>query len=72
MVDYRQEDFTELKPFDHVLDLVAHRSVFAYRRALARGGRYRCVGGSVWALLRIVTAGALIGRFTGRSLGLSS
>ena len=53
-----------------MLDLVAHRSVFAYRRALARGGRYRCVGGSVRALLRVVTVGALVGRLTGRSLGV--
>jgi NADPH:quinone reductase-like Zn-dependent oxidoreductase len=70
VVDYRSTDFTELGPFDHVLDLVAHRSVFAYRRALARGGRYRCVGGSVSTLLRVVTIGALLGRLTGRSLGL--
>jgi NADPH:quinone reductase-like Zn-dependent oxidoreductase len=70
VVDYRSTDFTELGPFDHVLDLVAHRSVFAYRRALARGGRYRCVGGSMSTLLRIVTIGALLGRLTGRSLGL--
>jgi NADPH:quinone reductase-like Zn-dependent oxidoreductase len=44
VVDYRSEDFTRLEPFDLVLDLVAYRSVFAYRRALARGGRYLCVG----------------------------
>jgi NADPH:quinone reductase-like Zn-dependent oxidoreductase len=70
VVDYGRVDFTDLGPFDHVLDLVASRSVFAYRRALARGGRYRCVGGSVSTLLRVVTIGALLGRLTGRSLGL--
>ena len=70
VIDYEVEDFTRRGPFDHVLDLVAHRSVFAYRRALARRGRYRCVGGSVRSLLRIVTAGPLLGLTTGRSLGL--
>ena len=70
VVDYQREDFTRLEPFDHVLDLVAHRSVFAYRRALAPGGRYRCVGGSVPALLRILTVGAALGRATGRSIGV--
>lgn len=70
VVDYQREDFTRLEPFDHVLDLVAHRSVFAYRRALAPGGRYRCVGGSVPTLLRIVTVGAVVGRVTGRSIGV--
>ena len=55
VVDYRAEDFTRITPrFDLVLDLVAHRSVFAYRRALAPGGVYRCVGGSVRSLLRIL------------------
>ena len=32
VVDYRSQDFTRMEPVDHVLDLVAHRSVFAYRR----------------------------------------
>jgi NADPH:quinone reductase-like Zn-dependent oxidoreductase len=70
VVDYRREDFTRLEPYDLVLDLVAHRSVFAYRRALAPGGRYRCVGGTVRTLLRVVTVGTAVGWFTGRSLGV--
>lgn len=70
VVDYRKDDFTELPPFDVVLDVVAHRSVFAYRRALVHGGRYRCVGGSARAVLRVVTVGALVGLLTGRNLGL--
>jgi NADPH:quinone reductase-like Zn-dependent oxidoreductase len=71
VLDFRREDFTrDRDPFDLVLDLVAHRSVFAYRRSLARGGRYRCVGGSVRALLRVVTAGVVVGRATGRRLGV--
>lgn len=69
-VDYEQEDFSRLPPFDHVLDLVAHRSVFAYRRALAPRGRYRCVGGSVPTLLRVLTVGALVGALSGRSIGV--
>ena len=70
VIDYRSQDFTRLEPADLVLDLVAHRSVFAYRRVLARGGRYLCVGGSARALLRVVTIGAILGRLTGRRLGL--
>ena len=64
VIDYRSEDFTRGGPYDLILDLVAHRSVFAYRRALAPGGRYRCVGGSVSALLRVLTVGSLAGRLT--------
>jgi NADPH:quinone reductase-like Zn-dependent oxidoreductase len=71
VVDYRSADFTRITPrFDLVLDLVAHRSVFAYRRALAPGGIYRCVGGTVRSLLRVATAGWALGRLTGRSLGI--
>jgi NADPH:quinone reductase-like Zn-dependent oxidoreductase len=70
VIDYRSEDFTRSGPYDLILDLVAHRSVFAYRRALAPGGRYRCVGGSVRALLRVLTIGSVIGRLTHRRLGV--
>jgi NADPH:quinone reductase-like Zn-dependent oxidoreductase len=70
VLDYRAQDFTRLGPFDEILDLVAHRSVFAYRRALAPGGRYRCVGGPVRSLLRILTVGAVIGRLSGRRIGV--
>lgn len=71
VVDYTAADFTRLsQPFDLVLDLVAHRSVFAYRRALNRGGRYRCVGGSVGTLLRVLTAGSVVGLLSRRSIGV--
>ena len=70
VIDYRQQDFTRGEPHDLVLDLVAYRSVFAYRRALTRGGRYLCVGGTSRALLRVATVGAVIGRLTGRRLGV--
>jgi NADPH:quinone reductase-like Zn-dependent oxidoreductase len=70
VIDYRSADFTRRGPYDLILDLVAHRSVFAYRRALAPGGRYRCVGGSVPALLRVLTVGSVAGRLTHRRLGV--
>ena len=71
VIDYRRDDFTRGPDrYDLILDLVAHRSVFAYRRALAPGGRYQCVGGSVRALLRVLTIGAIAGLLTGRRLGV--
>jgi NADPH:quinone reductase-like Zn-dependent oxidoreductase len=71
VIDYGSEDFTRSdRLYDLVLDLVAHRSVFAYRRALNRDGRYRCVGGSVPTLLRIMIIGSIAGRLTGRRLGV--
>lgn len=70
VVDYRHEDFTKLEPFDQILDLAARRSVFAYRRALVKGGRYMYVGGTLRGLLRIVTVGSVVGRMSGRRIGL--
>ncbi len=70
VVDYRTQDYTRLTPYDVVLDLVALRSVFAYRRALAPGGRFMCVGGTVRSLLRIATVGNALGRITGRRIGV--
>ncbi|HET6985452.1 MAG TPA: NAD(P)-dependent alcohol dehydrogenase, partial [Kribbella sp.] len=70
VIDYHRDDFTRAQPYDLILDLVAHRSVFAYRRALAPGGTYRCAGGSVPALLRVLTVGWLVGRLTSRAIGV--
>jgi NADPH:quinone reductase-like Zn-dependent oxidoreductase len=70
VIDFRRTDFTRQGRYDVIIDLVAGRSVFALRRALVRGGRYRALGGSVPALLRVATAGALVGHLTGRRLGV--
>jgi NADPH:quinone reductase-like Zn-dependent oxidoreductase len=71
VVDYARQDFTRVRPpYDLVLDLVAHRSPFAYRRALAPEGTYRCVGGPVRTLLQVATVGVVAGALTGRSLGV--
>jgi NADPH:quinone reductase-like Zn-dependent oxidoreductase len=70
VIDYRSQDFTRGGRYDLILDLVAHRSVFAYRRALTDGGRYRCVGGTARALARVLTVGWIVGRITGRDMGL--
>jgi NADPH:quinone reductase-like Zn-dependent oxidoreductase len=71
VIDYGRDDFTRPdEPYDLVLDLVAHRSAFACRRALAPGGRYWSVGGPVRTLLAIMTIGSIIGRLTRRRLGV--
>ena len=70
VIDYRTDDFTRHGPYDVIVDLVARRSVFAYRRTLARGGRCVIVGGTTRALLRMVTVGPLLGLVTGAHLGV--
>lgn len=70
VIDYRRTDFTRTGPYDLVVDLVAHRSVLAYRRALARRGRCLMVGGTLRTLLRMLTVGPVLGALTGARLGV--
>jgi NADPH:quinone reductase-like Zn-dependent oxidoreductase len=71
VVDCTREDFTRTGDrYDLVLDVAAHRSVFDYRRALAPGGRYLYVGGSVSTLLQVLIVGPLIGRTAGKKARL--
>lgn len=70
VIDYRAQDFTRTGPYDLIIDLVAYRSVFAYRRALAPGGRCLVVGGTTRVLIRMLTLGALVGVLSGTRLGV--
>jgi NADPH:quinone reductase-like Zn-dependent oxidoreductase len=54
VIDYTREDFTRGQQYDLILDVIAHRSVFAYRRALRPNGTCFVVGGSVAVLLHLV------------------
>ncbi len=55
VVDYTREDFTKNgKQYDLILDIVAHSSVFAYRRALRSNGSYYLAGGSVATIFQIL------------------
>lgn len=71
VIDYTREDFTKNgKLYDLILDVVAHRSVFAYKRALRPNGSYFFVGGSVAVLFQILLLGPWIRRTTGRNIRL--
>ena len=71
VIDYTQEDFTKNgKQYDLILDLVAHRSVFAYKRALRPNGRYFMVGGSVATIFQILLLGPWIRRTSGKNIRL--
>ena len=71
VMDYTREDFTHSgKQYDLILDLVAHRSVFAYQRALKLTGTCYFVGGSVATLFQILLLGPWLRRTTGRNIRL--
>src|SRR5215212_8079588 len=61
VIDYTREDFTKNgKQYDLILDIVAHRSVVAYKRALRTNGSYFLTGGSVATMLQILLLGPWI------------
>lgn len=70
VIDHTRDDYTRTQPYDVVLDLVARRTVRAYRRVLAPHGRYRCVGGSVGTMLRVLALGPVLGLPGRRSIGV--
>jgi NADPH:quinone reductase-like Zn-dependent oxidoreductase len=71
VIDYTREDFTRNgKQYDLILDVIAHRSVFALKRALKPNGTYFFVGGSVGTLFQMLLLGPWIRRSAGRKLRL--
>ncbi len=71
VIDYTREEFTRNgEEYDLILDLIAHRSVFAYKRVLKPNGTYFFVGGSVAVLFQILLLGPWIRRTTGRNIRL--
>ena len=69
VIDYTREDFTKNgKHYDLILDVVAHRSVFAYKRALRPNGSYFLLGGSVATLFQILLLGPWIRATTGKKI----
>jgi NADPH:quinone reductase-like Zn-dependent oxidoreductase len=69
VIDYTREDFTKNgKQYDLILDVVAHRSVFAYKRALKSNGSYFLTGGSVATIFQILLLGPWIRATTGKRI----
>ena len=69
VIDYTREDFTKNgKQYDLILDVVAHRSVFALKRALRSDGSYFLAGGSVATIFQILLLGPWIRATTGKKI----
>jgi NADPH:quinone reductase-like Zn-dependent oxidoreductase len=70
-VAFDHEDWADHRGrYDRVVDLVAHRSPHRVHRALRPGGSYLVVGGQTRVLLATFAAGPLIGRVTGKRVGV--
>jgi NADPH:quinone reductase-like Zn-dependent oxidoreductase len=69
VIDYTRQDFTRNgEQYDLILDVIAHRSAFALKRALKPNGTYFVVGGAVSTLLQVLLLGPWIRKSAGKSL----
>jgi NADPH:quinone reductase-like Zn-dependent oxidoreductase len=72
VIDYTQEDYTKSgQRYDLIVDVVAYRSIFDYRRALSPEGSFIIVGGSLATFLQVIVLGTLISRIGSKKLGLN-
>jgi NADPH:quinone reductase-like Zn-dependent oxidoreductase len=66
VIDYTREDFTKSRQrYDLIVGANARHSLFRYRRALSRNGRFVLIGGGVGHILLAVSLGpflSLVGR----------
>ncbi len=51
VIDYTTTDYTKSGPYDRIIDVDAHRSIFGYRKTLKPNGVYISMGGNgIWIL----------------------
>jgi NADPH:quinone reductase-like Zn-dependent oxidoreductase len=71
VIDYTQEDFTKSdQRYDLILDVVAYRSIFAYKRALGPEGTFVFVGGSTSAIFQALLVAPFISRTGSKKMGI--
>ena len=71
VIDYTKQDFTKGgQRYDLILDVVARRSIFAYRRALNPDGVCLFVGGSTATVFQALLLGPLISRMGSQQMGI--
>jgi NADPH:quinone reductase-like Zn-dependent oxidoreductase len=71
VIDYTKEDFTKGgQRYDLILDVVVHRSVFDYKRALSPKGICVFVGGSMTRVFLNMLLGQLISMMGSKKMGL--
>lgn len=71
LVDYTSEDFTKNgHQYDLIIDVVANRSVFDYKRSLNENGVYVMIGGKIPTVLQVGLLGSLISGKQGKKIGI--
>jgi NADPH:quinone reductase-like Zn-dependent oxidoreductase len=72
VLDFRQTDYTRTgKQYDKILDVIAHRSVSDYKRALKPNGVFVMIGGSMgWLLFRMMVVEPILSLLRKKKLGI--
>lgn len=72
VIDFAQEDCTKGEErYDLILDTVARRSIFDYRRVMAPEGIYVLLGGSRYAIIQAIILGPLVSIVSGKKMGIN-
>jgi NADPH:quinone reductase-like Zn-dependent oxidoreductase len=71
VIDHKYEDYTE-KGFCYnlIIDVVANRSVYAYKKSLLPNGRLVVIGGTIPCILQVGLLGSLLSRNENKKLGI--
>lgn len=71
VIDYTSEDFSRNgQLYDLIVDMVMHRSMFDYKRALAPNGTLIVVGGATGRLVQLVSLGPFLSKMSGKRFRL--
>lgn len=71
IIDYTREDYAASgRQWDRIVDVAAHRSILASRRALRAGGVYAWAGGDTRSLLGSLVLGPILSVTSGKRSGL--
>jgi NADPH:quinone reductase-like Zn-dependent oxidoreductase len=70
VIDYTTEDFTRNgQRYDLILGVNGYQSILDYRHALAPGGRYVAIGGSMSQILQGILVGPVLSRLGSKKMG---
>ncbi len=72
VMDYTKKDYTNTgKTYDLILDVVAHRKLKDYVRALSDNGNFVIVGGSRSTLFKVIFLGRMATRNSNKKMGIN-
>ena len=71
VIDYKTVDYAKTgERYDWILDVDSHHSIFGARRALRPNGVYLTLGGAASRIFSALLVGPILGKATGKRLGL--